>query len=163
MADGFLSPEGEFFEKNEKEDFHSMTARRILGPDYSDTDPVSELIRRGYLSLIEFRAPGGLKSIQPDLDYVIGKRSGMLTDAQKEWLELHQDWLTRHQQYTINMDENGIFKDYELNDVKMYLVCDVCPLRDTRKLWCDGRNIKEPDDCGECDKIVPEPLKHRQR
>lgn len=159
MADGFLSPDGDFFEKNEN--FHSETARRILGTDYSDTDPISELIRRGYLSLIEFRAPGGTKSTQPDLDYVIGKRAGTLTNPQKEWLQAYQNELTRHQQYTINMDRDGIFRDYELNEIMMYSVCGVCPLENTRRAWCEGRNVKEPADCRICDKIVPEPLKHR--
>ena len=80
MADGFLSPEGEFFEKTET--YHAETARRILGGDQENSEPVSELIRRGYLAMIEFRAPDSRVSLQPDLDYVLGKRDGVLTEIQ---------------------------------------------------------------------------------
>lgn len=151
MADGFLSPEGEFFEKTEA--YHGETARRILGSGYKDPEPLSELIRRGYLAMIEFRAPNGSVSLQPDLDYVLGKRSGELTEAQIKWLTEHRDELTRHQQYTINMDREGLFRNLEISEVKMFTVCETCPVRGERMAWCEGRDTDEPQDCGICDKI----------
>lgn len=151
MADGFLSPEGIFYEKTEA--YHGETARRILGGDGKSTDPLSELIRGGYLAMIEFRAPNGSVSLQPDLDYVIGKREGVLTELQREWLERHREELTRHQQYTINMDQSGIFRDVEISNVKMYPACDTCPIKAERMAWCEGRDVEEPQPCRVCDKI----------
>lgn len=151
MADGFLSPEGKFFEKTEA--YHAEAARRILGKDYKGTDPVSELIRQGYLALIEFRAPHGTVSLQPDLDYVLGKRNGQLSEPQKQWLQEHLNELTVHQQYTINMDQDGIFKDLEISNVRLYDACRGCPIRPGRLAWCEGKLPEEPYDCRVCDKI----------
>lgn len=151
MADGFLSPAGEFFEK--KEAYHAETARRVLGGDKENLDPVSELIRQGYLALIEFRAPNGTVSLQPDLDYVLGKRDGRLTDAQLEWLEEHQEELSRHQLFTINMDQEGIFRDLILGRVKICPACEQCPVRAERMTWCEGRGEEEPEICQNCEKF----------
>lgn len=148
MADGFLSPEGKFYEKTEV--YHAETARRILGGDRENPDPVSELIRRGYLALIEFRTPGSTVSLQPDLDYVIGRRGGALTDAQINWLREHTRELSSHQQYTVNMDREGIFRDLELSDIRNYPFCEECPYRRQRMDWCGGKLSEEPGECGGC-------------
>lgn len=149
MADGFLSPEGEFFEKTET--YHAETARRILGGDQENSEPVSELIRRGYLAMIEFRAPDSRVSLQPDLDYVLGKRDGVLTEIQIAWLKEHLEKLSRHQQYTVNMDTTGIFKDLQLGRVKIYPACKECEELAARMAWCEGRREEEPKPCMRCE------------
>ena len=154
MADGFLSPEGQFYEK--KESYHAETARRILGGDRENPDPVSELLRRGYLALIEFRTPDSAVSLQPDLDYVIGRRDGTLTEAQVRWLKEHTPELSNHQQYTINMDQEGIFGDLELSDIRIYPFCGECPHQKIRLEWCGGKLSAEPEECVIC------PVKRRR-
>lgn len=148
MADGFLSPDGIFYEK--KEAYHGETARRILGDAGEHPDPVRELIQAGYLAMIEFRAPNGTVSLHPDMDYILARRDGKLTSGQQEWLYRNTASLSRHQQYTVNMAQEGIFRDIVLNGVKTYLACEHCPASRERREWCDGKNPGEPELCSKC-------------
>lgn len=148
MADGFLSPDGIFYEK--KEAFHAEAARRILGDTGEHPDPVRELIQAGYLAMIEFRAPNGTVSLQPDMDYILARRDGKLTPQQLEWLKKNTEMLSKHQQYVVNMAREGIFEEIVLNGVKTYMACAHCPASKERQDWCDGKNPEEPALCGKC-------------
>lgn len=53
MADGFLSPDGVFYSKEET--YHAETARRILNAGKDVLEPIQELLRQGYIAFIEFR------------------------------------------------------------------------------------------------------------
>lgn len=151
MADGFLSPDGLFYEKEEA--YHAETARRVLGGDMENPDPVRELISRGYIAFIEFRAQDGKVSLQPDLDYVLGKRDGEITDAQMDWINKHVAEISLHQQYTVNMAQDGLFADVQLSNVKMWDYCGQCSHSAKRKSWCFGRGDSEPEACTRCEFI----------
>ncbi|MDD3278861.1 MAG: ketopantoate reductase family protein [Lachnospiraceae bacterium] len=155
MADGFLSPEGLFYEKREA--YHAETARRVLGGDMNHPDPVRELIARGFIAFIEFRAPDGKVSLQPDLDYVLGKRDGSVTTYQMQWIRKHMDEISQHQQYTINMAREGIFADVHISGVQMYHGCKNCENEKERKEWCLGRTASEPEACSCCQYTEAEP------
>ena len=93
MADGFLSPDGVFYSKEET--YHAETARRILNAGKDVLEPIQELLRQGYIAFIEFRNPLAKESLQPDLDYVLCSHGHTLTPEQEEWLEHNQDMISR--------------------------------------------------------------------
>lgn len=110
-----------------------------------------ELISQGYIAFIEFRAQDGKVSLQPDLDYVLGKRDGTITDAQMEWINSHLEEISRHQPYTVNMAGDGLFGNTQISDVRMWDFCKECEHSDARKEWCFGRAEAEPEACICCE------------
>ena len=117
MADGFLSPEGIFFPKEET--YHAETARRILKAGKDVLEPIQELLRLGYIAFIEFRNPLAKESLQPNLDYVLCSHGHILTQEQERWLREHKSEISRRQQYYINKDDSYAFRDVELSDGTM--------------------------------------------
>lgn len=148
MADGFLSPDGIFYEKEET--YHAETARRILKAGSDVLEPIQELLRQGYLAFIEFRNPLAKESLQPDLDYVLCSHSHVLTGQQKMWLEQNKDQISRRQQFYINKDHSYAFRDLKLSDVEMYGECEGCTAETERMKWCNAERTELPEECRSC-------------
>ena len=155
MADGFLSPDGVFYSKEET--YHAETARRILNAGKDVLEPIQELLRQGYIAFNEFRNPLAKESLQPDLDYVLCSHGHTLTPEQEEWLEHNQDMISRRQQYDINKDDSYTFKGLLLSDVVMYERCGQCPEQAERLKWCNAERTEQPELCGTCPYLeIPE-------
>lgn len=148
MADGFLSPEGVFFPKEET--YHAETARRILRAGKDVLEPIQELLRQGYLAFIEFRNPLAKESLQPDLDYVLCSHGHTLTQEQERWLKEHIGEISRRQQYYINKDDSYAFRNLLLSDVTMYERCGQCQEQAERLKWCNAERTDLPELCEKC-------------
>lgn len=148
MADGFLSPDGTFYEKEET--YHAETARRILKAGKDVLEPIQELLRLGYIAFIEFRKPQSKENLQPDLDYVLCAHSHTLTPEQKSWLNAHRNEISRRQQFCINKDDAYTFKDLQISDVAMYARCAGCPEQEERLRWCNAEREDLPEKCINC-------------
>mgnify|MGYP001623697048 FL=1 len=152
MADGFLSPEGIFFPKEET--YHAETARRILKAGKDVLEPIQELLRLGYIAFIEFRNPLAKESLQPNLDYVLCSHGHILTQEQERWLREHKSEISRRQQYYINKDDSYAFRDVELSDVTMYECCGQCREQAERLKWCNAERRDLPELCEKCPYIA---------
>lgn len=148
MADGFLSPDGTFFEKEET--YHAETARRILKAGSDVLEPIQELLRQGYIAFIEFRNPLAKESLQPDLDYVLCSHSHVLTKAQNAWLQSNKEQISRRQQFYINKDNSYTFQELTLSDVEMYEACEGCDMEPERMKWCNAERAELPEQCEHC-------------
>ena len=148
MADGFLSPDGVFYSKEET--YHAETARRILNAGKDVLEPIQELLRQGYIAFIEFRNPLAKESLQPDLDYVLCSHGHTLTSEQEEWMKHNLDMISRRQQYYMNKDDSYAFKGLLLSDVVMYERCGQCPEQTERLKWCNAERTEQPELCGKC-------------
>ena len=148
MADGFLSPQGVFFPKEET--YHAKTARRILNAGKDVLEPIQELLRQGCIAFIEFRSPEATESLQPDLDYVLCAHGHSLTPEQEQWLKEHKSEISRRQQYCINKDDSYAFRELELSDVTMYERCGQCREQDERLKWCNAERRDLPELCKKC-------------
>ena len=148
MADGFLSPEGVFYPKEET--YHAETARRILHAGKDVLEPIQELLRLGYIAFIEFRNPLAKESLRPDLDYVLCSHGHTLTPAQERWLREHTGEISRRQKYYINKDDSYAFRQLELGNVNMYAWCGQCEVQAERLKWCNAETNKPRALCAKC-------------
>ena len=152
MADGFLSPEGIFFPKEET--YHAETARRILKAGKDVLEPIQELLRLGYIAFIEFRNPLAKESLQPNLDYVLCSHGHILTQEQERWLREHKSEISRRQQYYINKDDSYAFREVELSDVTMYECSGQCREQAEPLKWCNAERRDLPELCEKCPYIA---------